>query len=74
MPLWTTAILPLWLTWGWALISFGSPWVAQRVWPMPTVPGRSAPSCVRSLSTCSRPRDFSTRSVPAPQTAMPVES
>ena len=46
----------------------------QRVWPMPTVPGRSAPSCVRSLSTCSRPRDFSTRSVPAPQTAMPVES
>lgn len=38
---------------------------------MPRWPGRSAPSWVRSLSTCSRPRDFFTRSCPSPHTAMP---
>ncbi len=31
MPLWMTANLPFSLTWGWELMSFGAPWVAQRV-------------------------------------------
>ena len=41
MPLWTSGdAAVLTQTWGWELMSFGSPWVAQRVWPMPSVPGR----------------------------------
>ena len=31
VPLWTTAICPFMSVCGWALMSFGSPWVAQRV-------------------------------------------
>ena len=38
IPLWTTAIRPEASVCGWALRSFGAPWVAQRVWPMPVVP------------------------------------
>ena len=34
MPLWTMATRPE--ACGWALVSLGWPWVAQRVWPMPT--------------------------------------
>ena len=74
MPLWTTANLPLWLRWGWALTSLGSPWVAQRVCPMPRVPGRSAPSWLISRSTWTRPFFLQTRSTPSPHTAIPVES
>ncbi len=37
MPLWTTATPST--KCGWALVSFGTPWVAQRVWAMPVVPG-----------------------------------
>ena len=29
--LWTTAIFPLRLTWGWELTSLGAPWVAQTM-------------------------------------------
>ena len=36
MPLCTTTTSPALC--GWALVSDGRPWVAQRVWPMPTVP------------------------------------
>jgi hypothetical protein len=36
MPLWTTAT-PSTMC-GWALPTVGAPWVAQRVWAMPTVP------------------------------------
>ena len=36
MPLCTTASRAV--AWGWALFSVGRPWVAQRVWPMPTNP------------------------------------
>ena len=36
MPLWTTASRLV--ACGWALVSLGRPWVAQRVWPMPIVP------------------------------------
>ena len=35
IPLWMTVILPVQSTWGWALRSFGRPWVAQRVWARP---------------------------------------
>ncbi len=38
MPLWITATLPVQSRCGWALRSFGAPWVAQRVCPMPVVP------------------------------------
>ena len=38
MPLCTTHHLAGEATWGWALRSLGSPWVAQRVCPMPIVP------------------------------------
>ena len=55
MPLWTTAILPFWLTWGWEFTSLGAPWVAQRVWPMPTVPSTAAPPWIKSDRTWSRP-------------------
>jgi hypothetical protein len=36
MPLWTTATRSV--ACGWALLTVGLPWVAQRVWPMPVVP------------------------------------
>ena len=36
MPLCTTASRSV--ACGWALLSVGLPWVAQRVWPMPMVP------------------------------------
>ena len=39
MPFWTTAIVPELSVWGCAFLTSGFPWVAQRVWPMPTVPG-----------------------------------
>ncbi len=39
-PLCTTAIRPAQSTWGWALTIEGTPWVAQRVCPMPAMPSR----------------------------------
>ncbi|MEJ2598052.1 MAG: hypothetical protein P8Z00_06935, partial [Anaerolineales bacterium] len=38
MPLCTTTTSPVMPRWGWALRALGSPWVAQRVWPMPACP------------------------------------
>ena len=35
IPLWMTVISPVQSWWGWALRSFGRPWVAQRVWARP---------------------------------------
>ena len=35
IPLWMTVMSPVQSTWGWALRSFGRPWVAQRVWARP---------------------------------------
>lgn len=32
------AIVPVQSRWGCAFISFGTPWVAQRVWPIPIFP------------------------------------
>ena len=49
IPLWATAMFPVQSTCGCAFASLGSPWVAQRVCPMPTVPrsrfGSAASSC-----------------------------
>ena len=60
MPLWTTAMRPEVLTWGWELMSEGSPWVAQRVWPRPTVPWTVLPPATMSKSTFSRPLALTT--------------
>ncbi len=35
IPLWMTVISPVQSWCGWALRSFGRPWVAQRVWARP---------------------------------------
>ena len=40
---------------GWALASFGRPWVAQRVWPTPTVPASDSPLFSRSARRESLP-------------------
>ena len=50
MPLWTSATPSL--TCGWALVSLGTPWVAQRVWPMPVTPPRG--SCLEPLGQADR--------------------
>ena len=50
MPLWMMATLPSRDVCGCALVSFGTPFVAQRVWPMPTVAsgiGSRSMSCTR---------------------------
>ena len=39
IPFWTTATAPELSVWGCAFLTSGLPWVAQRVWPIPTVPG-----------------------------------
>ncbi len=42
IPLCTTATRPSAEVCGWALTSLAAPWVAQRVWPMPTLPPKRA--------------------------------
>ena len=52
IPLWTTKILPWQSVCGWALMYVGLPCVAQRVWPMPSLPeGMLASSFSMSVST-----------------------
>ena len=71
MPLWTTPTRSV--TCGWALFSVGLPWVAQRVWPMPTVPGRGERSS--SASRFSILPSARLRSMwPFTSVAMPAES
>ena len=73
VPLWTTATAPAQSSWGWALASVGGPWVAQRVWPMPSVPGSCrSPSCFSRLA--SLPALRSTWSPSAPRIATPALS
>jgi hypothetical protein len=72
MPLWITATWPEASSWGWALPSVGSPWVAQRVWPMPTEPDSRLGSDATRSST--RPARRWTRSPEGPITATPAES
>ena len=59
---------------GWELISFGSPCVAQRVWPMPTVPCMSAPCAVFSARFARRPLHLAMSSMPFSATQIPAES
>jgi hypothetical protein len=46
MPLWTSASTSV--AWGWALAAVGAPWVAQRVWAMPVVPGAGSRASSRT--------------------------
>ena len=73
IPLWTTATRPLASVCGWALTSVAGPWVAQRVWPMPTLPPNRLGS--PSARSRTRPARLATRT-PAlpPSTASPAES
>ena len=73
MPLWITAIRPLWSVCGWAFRVVGAPCVAQRVCPMPSVPAgiRSSSSC---SSTLSLPAAFMTLRPSPFTTAIPDES
>ena len=72
MPLCTTAMRCAASTCGWAFSSVGSPWVAQRVCPMPGEPlngaGRSA------ARSATRPFALRTLSPTGVQTATPAES
>ena len=72
IPLWTTATLPAASRWGWAFGSLGSPWVAQRVWAIPTVAVLPAPTWRRRSDT--RPATLVTLSRPRWTTARPAES
>ena len=56
------------------MMSEGAPWVAHRVWPMPTVPGRVTPPSKMPSSTLKRPLDLTTRRPPSLYTATPAES
>jgi hypothetical protein len=64
---------PVQSVWGWAFSSEGLPWVAQRVWPIPT-----GPSIGRSRRILSRfrilPALRRTWSTPSAMTATPAES
>ena len=75
MPLCTATTFMSSLQWGWALISLGSPWVAQRVWPMPQLPGRARPPFIFSERTFSRPLAFTSCTGASPsRVATPAES
>ena len=69
----TTALSSLW--WGWAFSVDGSPWVAQRVWPMPQLPLSAMPPSVFSFSSFRRPFAFTISTALSPsRTARPAES
>ncbi len=75
MPLWTTATFSSASRCGWALTSFGAPWVAQRVWAMPVVPAKRLGR--RASSSRTRPlalADFRPPALPLACRAMPAES
>ena len=73
MPLCTSAIRSP-LVCGWALISLGAPWVAQRVWAIPVRPAIGPVSSADS-SAATLPWRLHTRSLPAPSIiARPAES
>src|ERR1700723_1492000 len=73
MPLWTMA-RPSCETCGWALRSLGTPWVAQRVWAMPTLP---RVGCCSMASSRARTLPTARKRVRPPEplsTARPAES
>ena len=74
IPLWISASWPVQSVWGWALASFGRPWVAQRVCAMPGCPAGALPfRC--SVRLVSLPAFFSTNTSPdSVRSAMPAES
>ena len=73
MPLWISASRRRPSSIGWALRSDGAPWVAQRVWPRPQLPGRSwSASLVTSRS--SLPSALTVASSPSRGTTTPAES
>ena len=58
---------------GWALVSLGSPCVAQRVWPMPVVP-RTGFRATRRSSSASLPSARRNSIEPLARVASPAES
>ena len=77
MPLCTTEIRPWQSACGWALMMVGLPCVAQRVWPMPTVPvGMFSFSLAIRRSTLASLLVTLVWRVPSPvsMTATPAES
>ncbi len=74
IPLCTTATRPFWPRWGWALVSLGAPWVAQRVCPMPVVDGGSGVSSMDFSRLASLPARLSETIEPLSTRAMPAES
>ena len=77
---WKFSMMPLWIiatravAWGWALDSVAAPWVAHRVWPMPTRPEIGSSSSRRS-SAESLPEARRRSMAPAESsTASPAES
>ncbi len=73
IPLWTTAISPLQSTCGWALTFNGAPWVAHRVCPTPTFPGKSS-RLWTSWTSSIFPWSFFMWSLPLCKAATPTES
>src|SRR5699024_9220227 len=60
---------------GCAFVWLGSPWVAQRVWPIPQVPFSALPLSVFSIRLDRRPFAFTTCASASPsRTANPAES
>ena len=73
MPLWTTATSPLRSVCGCALASVAGPCVAQRVCPMPTLPGEPLGQLLGQVThPAGLLGDLEPR--PEPSTAMPAES
>ena len=58
---------------GWALLSVGAPWVAQRVWPIPVTPGRAWWSST-SARLCNLPLARRRSICPFTSVAMPALS
>ena len=74
MPLWTATTVMSSLQCGWAFSSEGTPWVAQRVCPMPQVPDSALPELIRPARAFSRPFALTTFTSSPSRTASPAES
>ena len=74
MPLWTTAMRPVWSRCGCALRSLGAPCVAQRVWPMPVWATGSGLASSSASRLTSLPAFLADTIVPSWTSATPPES
>ena len=81
--LWKFSMIPLWMSaslpsdpprCGWALLSVGPPWVAQRVCPMPVLDGGSGCAAIASRRLPSLPARFSVATWSPSTSATPAES